>query len=155
MRALILSDIHANLEALEAVLAAAPPHDVVWNLGDIVGYGASPGEVVARVQDLGSFIVRGNHDRACAGITSIEDFSLDAATAVRWTREALGPEPLAWLRGLTAGPATPPESAVMCVHGSPVDEDEYGGAGRAAGGTAADQLLRTHACAGRVRYERR
>lgn len=125
MRALILSDIHANLEALEAVLAAAPPHDVVWNLGDIVGYGASPVEVLSRAQALGAIFVRGNHDRACAGLTSIDDFSEDAATAVRWTRSQLAPDHLAWLAQLPQGPVTPPGSAVSLVHGSPLDEDEY------------------------------
>ena len=57
MRALILSDIHANLDALEAVLAAAPPHDTVWNLGDSVGYGANPNEVIDRVRARGVVIV--------------------------------------------------------------------------------------------------
>ncbi len=125
MRALILSDIHANLDALEAVLAAAPPHDVVWNLGDIVGYGGNPVEVLERVRSLGHDFVRGNHDRACAGITSIEDFSDDAAAAVRWTRTVLTPDHLEWLAQLPTGPVTPSGSAVACVHGSPVDEDEY------------------------------
>jgi diadenosine tetraphosphatase ApaH/serine/threonine PP2A family protein phosphatase len=125
MRALILSDIHANLEALEAVLASAPPHDVVWNLGDIVGYGASPVQVLDRVQALGDVIVRGNHDRACAGLTSTDDFSEDAATAVRWTRNALPAGYIAWLAQLAHGPITPPGSEVSCVHGSPADEDEY------------------------------
>jgi predicted phosphodiesterase len=67
IRALILSDIHANLPALEAVLAAAPQHDVVWNLGDIVGYGANPNEVVELARKLDGIAVRGNHDRACSG----------------------------------------------------------------------------------------
>ena len=125
MRALILSDIHANLEALEAVLNTAPPCDVVWNLGDIVGYGASPAQVIDRVQSLGAVFVRGNHDRACAGLTSIEDFSDDAATAVRWTRDQLASDQLAWLAQLPQGPITPAGSDVSCVHGSPADEDEY------------------------------
>jgi hypothetical protein len=68
MRALVISDIHSNLEALNAVLAAAPPHDVIWNLGDVVGYGASPNEVIDCVQPLGTLVVRGNHDRACGGL---------------------------------------------------------------------------------------
>jgi predicted phosphodiesterase len=62
LRILLLSDIHANLEALEACLAAAPAHDVVANLGDIVGYGASPNEVVDRSRELGKIFVRGNHE---------------------------------------------------------------------------------------------
>ena len=71
MRILILSDIHANLEALEACLAAAPPHDRVFNLGDIVGYGANPNEVTERSRELGTVFVRGNHDKACSGVTSL------------------------------------------------------------------------------------
>ena len=63
MRALILSDIHANLQALDAVLHQSPGYDVVWNLGDIVGYGGNPNEVIERSRALGPLIVRGNHDR--------------------------------------------------------------------------------------------
>jgi predicted phosphodiesterase len=62
LRVLLLSDIHSNLEALEACLAAAPTYDLVVNLGDIVGYGASPNEVIERSRQLGKFFVRGNHD---------------------------------------------------------------------------------------------
>ena len=75
MRVLILSDIHANIDALEAVLEAAPAHDTVWNLGDTVGYGASPNESIERVRNLGAVFVRGNHDRACCGLMSLEDFN--------------------------------------------------------------------------------
>ena len=64
MRILLLSDIHANLEALEACLAAAPSFDQVANLGDVVGYGASPNEVIDRSLSLGKVFVRGNHDKA-------------------------------------------------------------------------------------------
>jgi len=64
LRILLVSDIHANLEALEATLAAAPSFDMVVNLGDIVGYGASPNDVTARARDLGKIFVRGNHDKA-------------------------------------------------------------------------------------------
>ena len=69
MRVLLLSDIHSNLEALEACLAAAPPYDMVVNLGDVVGYGASPNEVIDRVRELGHIFVRGNHDKATSGAT--------------------------------------------------------------------------------------
>src|SRR5882672_11365556 len=67
VRILILSDIHSNLEALEACLAAAPAHDLVINLGDVVGYGASPNEVIERSRTLGHIFVRGNHDKAASG----------------------------------------------------------------------------------------
>jgi diadenosine tetraphosphatase ApaH/serine/threonine PP2A family protein phosphatase len=124
MRALVLADIHANLEALEAVLAAAPPHDVVWNLGDVVGYGASPNEVIDRVRPLGDLVVRGNHDRACSNLPAFE-FSQHALLAIQWTQSVLEGDHLEWLRNLATGPVTPKESAVSCVHGSPSDEDKY------------------------------
>src|SRR5205814_9355692 len=74
VRVLLLSDIHSNLEALEACLAAAPPYDIVVNLGDIVGYGGSPNEVIERARELGRFFVRGNHDQAAAGLVVLTDF---------------------------------------------------------------------------------
>ena len=74
MRALIISDIHSSLEALEAVLAVAPQYDAVWNLGDIVGYGPNPNEVVDLARKLGGIVVRGNHDRACSGIMHFSEF---------------------------------------------------------------------------------
>lgn len=124
VRILIVSDIHANLEALEACLAAAPPNDRVFNLGDIVGYGANPNEVTERARSLGEVFVRGNHDKACTGITSLEDFNPIAGLAALWTRNQLKPDNLEFLRQLPAGPAAPLDG-VQCVHGSPRDEDEY------------------------------
>ncbi|HST79334.1 MAG TPA: metallophosphoesterase family protein [Verrucomicrobiae bacterium] len=124
MRILILSDIHANLEALEACLAAAPPHDRVFNLGDIVGYGASPNEVTDRSRELGTVFVRGNHDKACSGVTSLDDFNPIAGLAVLWTRQKLKPDNLSFLHDLPSGPISPVEG-LQCVHGSPRDEDEY------------------------------
>ncbi len=127
MRALILSDIHGNLQALHAVLAAAPAYDAVWNLGDSVGYGANPNEVIERVRALGTVFVRGNHDRACCGLSSMEDFNAVAARAARWTQCVLSAEHIAWLRRLPHGPVTPDgeAEAVRCAHGSLLDEDEY------------------------------
>jgi predicted phosphodiesterase len=125
MRALIVSDIHANLEALQAVLAAAPAYDVVWNLGDIVGYGANPNEVIDESRRLGSVFVRGNHDRVCCGLTPDEDFNPIAQRAARWTEGVLSGEHRDWLRHLAAGPVAPDGPQVSCVHGSPIDEDEY------------------------------
>ncbi|HEX4006391.1 MAG TPA: metallophosphoesterase family protein [Acidobacteriaceae bacterium] len=125
MRALILSDIHANLEALEAVLAAAPSHDVVWNLGDLVGYGANPNEVIDESRRMGTVFVRGNHDRACSGLGGIEDFNPIAQRAARWTECVLTGDHREWLRQLAAGPVMPDGPQVSCVHGSPIDEDEY------------------------------
>jgi diadenosine tetraphosphatase ApaH/serine/threonine PP2A family protein phosphatase len=126
VRILILSDIHSNLEALEACLAAAPAHDMVANLGDVVGYGASPNEVIKRVRELGEFFVRGNHDKAVCGVSDLKDFNPVAGIAALWTREHLPPENLEWLRSLPAGPRKMAGlDNVQFVHGSPLDEDEY------------------------------
>jgi len=124
LRLLILSDIHANLEALEACLDAAPEHDQVYNLGDIVGYGANPNEVTERSRDLGSVFVRGNHDKACSGVSDLADFNPIAGLAALWTRQKLTPDHLEFLRELPQGPLAPMEN-VQLVHGSPRDEDEY------------------------------
>jgi diadenosine tetraphosphatase ApaH/serine/threonine PP2A family protein phosphatase len=126
LRILLLSDIHANIEALDACLAAAPAYDLVVNLGDIVGYGASPNEVTDRCRDLGKVFVRGNHDKAATGLMDLEDFNVMAATAAIWTRNELTPENLDWLRALPHGPVSLPDfPQVQLVHGSPNDEDEY------------------------------
>ena len=126
MRILLLSDIHANLEALEACLAAAPSFDLAVNLGDIVGYGASPNEVAARSRELGQHFVRGNHDKAATGLMDLDDFNPMAASAALWTRDQLTPENFNWLRTLPQGPLQLQElPETQMVHGSPIDEDEY------------------------------
>lgn len=126
MRILLLSDIHSNLEALEASLAAAPPIDATVNLGDIVGYGASPNEVTERARALGGVFVRGNHDKVVAGIDDVENFNPIAGIAALWNREQLKSEHLSWLRDLPKGPVTMDELAgVRYVHGAPDDEDRY------------------------------
>ena len=126
MRILVLSDIHANLEALDACLASAPSFDMVVNLGDIVGYGASPNEVTERSRELGKTFVRGNHDQAATGVMELNDFNPMAAAAALWTREELSLDNLEWLRALPHGPVSVPEfPQVQLVHGSPHDEDEY------------------------------
>jgi predicted phosphodiesterase len=126
MRILLLSDIHSNLEALDACLAAAPEHDRVFNLGDVVGYGASPNEVTVKARSLGEVFVRGNHDKAVSGIDSAESFNPVAGLAALWNREHLGAEHMAWLRDLPRGPVTIPELAeIQLVHGAPDDEDRY------------------------------
>jgi len=104
MRALVLSDIHSNIDALEAVMAAAPPYDVVWNLGDLVGYNAAPNAVLERVQQLRDVSVRGNHDRACCGLYDAENFNSIALAAVRWTQRQLNEGSVEWLRALPKGP---------------------------------------------------
>ena len=90
MRYLVLSDIHSNLEALEAVLraSAVQKYDAVLVLGDLVGYGADPNAVVERVRGLNPVaIVRGNHDKVAAGLDDADDFNPMARTAANWTRE--------------------------------------------------------------------
>lgn len=114
------------MEALEACLAAAPPYDTIVNLGDIVGYGASPNEVTQRSREVGKIFVRGNHDKAVTGLIQLEDFNPMAAEAAVWTRGKLTPENFEWLHALPQGPAVLPDLPdVQIVHGSPNDEDEY------------------------------
>jgi len=126
VRILILSDIHANLQALEASLEAAPAYDLAVNLGDVVGYGANPAEVVKISRGLGNIFVRGNHDKAASGISDARDFNPIASAAIRWTRENLPPQDLAWLKDLPQGPLPMEgEPGIQLVHGSPRDEDEY------------------------------
>jgi diadenosine tetraphosphatase ApaH/serine/threonine PP2A family protein phosphatase len=124
MRALVISDIHGNLPALEAVLAAAGPFDELWNLGDVVGYGAYPNEVIDRLRPLATINVRGNHDRVCCGLTSSQGFNPVAAEAASWTHRALTEENLEWLRAMPKGPLRASVRA-MVAHGSPLHEDEY------------------------------
>jgi predicted phosphodiesterase len=126
VRILVLSDIHGNLDALEACLAAAGDYDALVNLGDIVGYGASPNEVIERSREVGKYFVRGNHDKASSGLMDLKDFNPIAGLAALWTRDQLTPENLSWLRSLPQGPVQIPGLAeVQFVHGSPIDEDEY------------------------------
>jgi predicted phosphodiesterase len=130
MRVLILSDIHANLEALNAVLAAAGEWDALWNLGDMVGYGASPNQVLNKIRPLATLTVRGNHDRVCSGLTSSLTFNPTARAAAKWTLEHLNPDNLLWLRTLPQGPLqpeqqSPEEPLVTLAHGSPLNEDQY------------------------------
>lgn len=124
MRVLVLSDIHGNLHALEAVLKAAAPFDALWNLGDVVGYGAFPNEVVEKMRALAQVNVRGNHDRVCCGLTSSAGFNPVAAAAAQWTQRKLSPENLEWLRAMPKGPVAAGARA-MCAHGSPLHEDQY------------------------------
>jgi diadenosine tetraphosphatase ApaH/serine/threonine PP2A family protein phosphatase len=125
MRALILSDVHGNLEALTAVLAAAEPYDVLWNLGDLVGYGASPNQVLDLIRLAAQVNVRGNHDRVCCGLTSALGFNPVARAAAELTKNELTPENMEWLRAVPQGPVLPEQAGVACVHGSPLNEDQY------------------------------
>lgn len=126
MRILVLSDVHSNLEALEACLAATPPYDRVVNLGDIVGYGGSPNEVIDKSRAIGATFVRGNHDKAAAGLVELNDFNPIAGLAALWTRDQLTPENLEWLKNLPQGPLQFEDVPdAQFVHGSPLGEDEY------------------------------
>jgi predicted phosphodiesterase len=102
MRVAVVSDIHANLHALEAVLAAldADPPDELWCLGDLVGYGPKPNECCALVQARAAVCVCGNHDLAVRGTIDLAEFSGDAGTAAAWTRDVLGDEARAFLDSL-------------------------------------------------------
>ncbi len=126
MRVLIISDIHANAEALEACMQVFPDCDMVANLGDVVGYGASPNEVVETVRGLDGLIVRGNHDRACAGLSDVQEFNAIAGYAALWTRNELTAENRKWVSEMPTGPISRPDlPGVLFAHGSPRDEDEY------------------------------
>lgn|SRR5487761_170818 len=124
VRCLILSDIHANLEAFVAVLEMARgKYEQAVCLGDVVGYGPDPNAVIDLLQQTVSAVIRGNHDKACSGITDAEDFSPFAKTAALWTRMALTPEHIAFLRQLQPGPRV--MAGFEMVHGSVEDEDQY------------------------------
>jgi diadenosine tetraphosphatase ApaH/serine/threonine PP2A family protein phosphatase len=118
MRVAVLSDIHSNLVALDAVLADAGAVDAVWHLGDIVGYGPDPDGVVARLAALDAIGVRGNHDAAALGGPEIDWFNPDARTAAEWTRDIMSDATRAWL---DAQPIVREVGQVTLVHGSPRD----------------------------------
>ncbi len=124
MRYLVLSDIHGNWEALEAVAThARGAHEAVLCCGDLVGYGGDPGLVIEWVRANATVVVRGNHDKACAGLEDLDWFNPVARAAAEWTGRALEPASLEYLRSLPQGPATIGEFQIL--HGSPLDEDEY------------------------------
>jgi diadenosine tetraphosphatase ApaH/serine/threonine PP2A family protein phosphatase len=116
MRLAVLSDIHANLAALDAVCDALPPVDEIWVLGDIVGYGPQPNEVIRRLQELSARSVLGNHDGAAIGTVDASWFNPDAATAIRWTAKVLDDNARAYLAVL---PEVRRDGELTAVHGSP------------------------------------
>ncbi len=118
MRIAVLSDIHSNLAALVAVRADLPAHDEVWALGDIVGYGPQPNEVIRTLQEMGARSVLGNHDGAAIGTVDPHDFNPEAATAIRWTASVLDDNARAYLASL---PEVRREGDLTAVHGSPRD----------------------------------
>jgi diadenosine tetraphosphatase ApaH/serine/threonine PP2A family protein phosphatase len=118
MKIAVLSDVHANLEALEAVIADARGEgaEAWWCLGDIVGYGADPDAVVERVRGLNGPTVAGNHDWAACGLVSTRQFNRQAAAAAHWTAETMRPENLDWLKNL---PLVERVDGVLLVHATP------------------------------------
>jgi predicted phosphodiesterase len=127
MRYLVISDIHANLQALDAVLddAHEAGFDHVLCLGDLVGYGADPESVVAKILELAPLtVIRGNHDNVAAGIEPALDFHDQARRAIEWTTKALSSGSLDRLRALAQGPFAVAPDLWIC-HGAPFDEDHY------------------------------
>ena len=126
MRYLILSDIHANMDAFDAVLThAADAWDHVLVLGDLVGYGAEPNAVVDRIRALSpEAVIRGNHDKAATGIDDGSGFNQVARTAALWTGLQLTRENFDYVRALPMGPLQVDALTEIC-HGSPYDEDHY------------------------------
>jgi predicted phosphodiesterase len=116
----VLSDIHSNLRALDAVLGSLGTVDAVWQLGDVVGYGPEPVGVVERLRQVGAIGVKGNHDDAVCGGGSIEYFNPDAGIAVGWTRTHTDEATLAYLASLPERLA-PEGTDFTLVHGSPRD----------------------------------
>jgi predicted phosphodiesterase len=124
MRYLLLSDIHSNLEALYTCLElGAGKYDQAVCLGDLVGYGPNPNEVIDKTRNLCKTVIRGNHDKACCGLDDAKEFNPYARAATEWTHQALTREHTDYLRALPMGPAV--MDGFMLVHGSPADEDDY------------------------------
>ena len=118
MRIAILSDIHANLVALDAVLAAIGSVDAIWQLGDVVGYGPEPDAVVDRLRAAKASGVRGNHDAAAIGELETDLFNHDARRAIEWTGAIISKATRDWLAAL---PERRTEDDLTLVHGSPRD----------------------------------
>jgi len=126
---LIVSDVHGNYEALEAVLEDAKGrYGKIMCLGDLVGYGADPNLVVEWARSNAAAVVRGNHDRACTGTDLLEYFNPSARASAIWTRGVLTPDNRSYLERLARGPLRLEHDGNRgfdLVHGSPLDEDEY------------------------------
>lgn len=124
MQFLVVSDIHANWHALEAVLADAEgQYQQIVCCGDIVGYNPQPAQVLDWVRHQCATVIRGNHDKVVAGLENWEWFNEVAQAAARWSMAELSPEQIEYLRQLPQGPV--PVDGFQIWHGSPADEDEY------------------------------
>jgi len=127
VRYLVISDIHANLHAFDAVMADASreDYDAILCLGDLVGYGADPGEVIDKVLALNpAGLIRGNHDKVCAGLEPAVLFNDVARQSVEWTMKVLTAEQSTALAELRKGPQLIGTAVEIC-HGAPFDEDHY------------------------------
>jgi predicted phosphodiesterase len=124
VRYLIISDVHANWEGLQAVLADAEgKYDKLVNCGDLVGYGPDPNAVLDWCRTIKAATVRGNHDKACAHLENLDWFNPVARTSAEWTSQMLTPENRQYLVELPKGPAM--VDNFLLFHGAPQDEDEY------------------------------
>jgi len=127
VRALVVSDLHSNVEALRSVLTRVrrKKFDTVVCLGDFVGYGGQPNQVLDTMRTLHGrkIYIRGNHDRVASGLDDANGFNHAAKAAALWTRDHLSPVNRRFLRDLTVGPTL--AGGVLLCHGSPYDEDEY------------------------------
>lgn len=122
MRTLVLSDIHANLQALDAVLLAAGDVDRVWCLGDLMGYGPDPNGVICRLRQQPALTcLAGNHDIAALALLSLEHFNSDARKTIEWQRSNLTDETLDFLKTLTTSIKFSP--SILMAHGSPLNPD--------------------------------
>ena len=121
---LIVSDLHANREALEAVVQdAAGRYRQILCLGDVVGYGADPNYAVEWVRSNTAAVIRGNHDKACLGLDDMDTYNPAARVSAEWTAQALTGDNAEYLRQMVRGPLR--IDGFELVHGSPLDEDEY------------------------------
>ena len=127
MRALVVSDLHANEAALRAVMnrVRRKKFDSVVCLGDFVGYGAEPNQILDTMRELHGrkLYIRGNHDRVASGISDANGFNHAAKAAALWTRDHLSNKNRRFLHDLPTGPLD--HKGVLLCHGSPYDEDEY------------------------------
>lgn len=121
----VLGDIHANIEALDTVLADCRANGVTEYLctGDVVGYNASPRECLARIRELGCPVVKGNHDHYVSTLQNLDDFNPNAAAVVQWTAEQLSADELEWLRSL---PYTAVVKGVTVVHSTMDNPENFG-----------------------------
>ena len=123
----VISDIHSNKEALDAVVSEIGRIEVetIYCLGDLVGYNADPDRCVEVVMSRSAEVVRGNHDKAVAGFLDLEWFNRAARAAALWTRSTVRPDTLETLRHLALGPREAADGRILLCHGTPYDEDAY------------------------------